>query len=161
MLIRPLMPTDIQPLATLMATTPLWQRYGVTTASAVQRLQAGLVESATIVVAEINNTPAGFVWYVTHGAFQRGGYIMLIGVDNQMRSQGVGQALMHHAETQMFASVPAIFLLVSDFNQSAQRFYERLGYQQIGAIPDFVAPGITEFIFYKHKSPYPGSANSA
>ena len=111
MLIRPLIQTDIPALATLMATTPLWQRYGVTATSATQRLQAGLAEGATIAVAEINGKPAGFVWYVMRGAFQRGGYIMLIGVDSQMRSQGIGQALMHHAEAQMFASVPAIFLL--------------------------------------------------
>lgn len=152
MFIRPLLPTDIPALAGLMATTPLWQRYGVTAASATQRLQTGLAEGATIAVAESNSHPAGFVWYVTRGAFQRGGYIMLIGVVSEYRKQGVGQALMHHAEAQMFTSVSSIFLLVSDFNHSAQRFYERLGYQQVGAIPDFVVPGITELIFYKHQA---------
>lgn len=150
--IRPLSAADIPALATLMATTPLWQRYGVTTASAARRLADGLAQAATILVAEVNNTPVGFVWYVTQGAFQRGGYIMLIGVASQTRNQGIGQALMEQAEAQMFASITAIFLLVSDFNQAAQHFYTRLGYQQIGAIPDFVQPGITELLFYKRRS---------
>ena len=150
--IRPLRAADIPALATLIATTPLWQRYGVTTVSAARRLADGLAQAATILVAEVNNAPVGFVWYATQGAFQRGGYVMLIGVASQARSQGIGQALMHQAEAQMFASVPSIFLLVSDFNQAAQHFYRRLGYQQIGAIPDFVMPGITELIFYKHIS---------
>lgn len=152
MFIRPLLPTDIPALAALMATTPLWQRYGVTTASATQRLQIGLAEGATMAVTESNGHPAGFVWYVTRGAFQRGGYIMLLGVDSHYRQQGIGQALMHHAEAQMFTSVSSIFLLVSDFNHPAQRFYERLGYQQVGSIPDFVVPGITELIFYKRQA---------
>lgn len=152
MFTRSLCPTDIPALATLMATTPLWQHYGVTTASATQRLQNGVAEGATIAVAEDDGQPVGFVWYVTRGAFQRGGYVMLIGVDSQYRNQGIGQTLMAYAETQMFASVPAIFLLVSDFNHAAQRFYTQLGYQPIGAIPDFVVPGITELIFYKHRS---------
>ncbi|MEZ4729086.1 MAG: GNAT family N-acetyltransferase [Caldilineaceae bacterium] len=151
MRIRPLLPTDIPPLATLMATTPLWQRYGVTTGSATQRLQDGLAQGATIAVAELQDAPVGFVWYVERGAFQQGGYIMLIGVDSHLRSQGIGQALMYHAETQLFTKATSIFLLVSDFNHAAQRFYERLGYQQIGALPDFVVPGVTEFIFYKHR----------
>jgi ribosomal protein S18 acetylase RimI-like enzyme len=42
-----------------------------------------------------------------------------------------------------------VFLLTSDFNEDAQAFYRRLGYQQVGAIPDYVVPGITELIFYK------------
>jgi ribosomal protein S18 acetylase RimI-like enzyme len=151
MFIRPLIPTDIPPLATLMANTPLWQRYGVTLDSASQRLQEGLAGGATIAVAELNGSPAGFVWYVERGAFQRGGYIMLIGVDSHVRSQGVGQALMHHAEANLFARVTSIFLLVSDFNHAAQRFYQRLGYQQIGAIADFVLPDVAELIFYKRK----------
>jgi hypothetical protein len=42
-----------------------------------------------------------------------------------------------------------VFLLVTDSNSSAQRFYRRLGYTHIGAIPDYVVPGITELIFFK------------
>ncbi len=157
MLIRPLQAADIANLAQLMATTLLWQRYGVTEASAAARLQQGLDQGATILVAEVaaSQEPAqvaGFLWYATRGAFQRGGYIMLIGVQPALRGQGVGEALLRQAETAMFAQVESIFLLVSDFNGAAQRFYARLSYQQIGTIPDFVLPSINELIFYKRKA---------
>jgi hypothetical protein len=42
-----------------------------------------------------------------------------------------------------------LFLLVSDFNHDAQRFYQRQGYQQIGAIPGYVLPDVSELIFRK------------
>ena len=45
-----------------------------------------------------------------------------------------------------------LFLLVSDFNKAAQRFYQRNGYQQIGAIPGYVLPDVTELIFWKRLS---------
>ncbi|MFN8490093.1 MAG: GNAT family N-acetyltransferase [Caldilineaceae bacterium] len=151
MLLRSLQAVDIEPLAQLMATTPLWQRYNVTETSAAQRLRNGFEQQATILVAEIDGAPVGFIWYVLKGAFNRSGYVMLIGVRADQRSQGVGQALMQAAEAAVFAEVNDLFLLVSDFNQAAQAFYQRLGYQQVGAIPDYVMPGITELIFHKRK----------
>jgi ribosomal protein S18 acetylase RimI-like enzyme len=42
--------------------------------------------------------------------------------------------------------------LVSDFNTGAQQFYEKQGYQRVGALPDFAKEGITEVIMVKkHK----------
>ncbi len=150
--IRPLLAADIPALAALMAGDPLWQRYAVTEAGATQRLQDGLARGATIAVAEHMGRPVGFIWYVERGAFSRSGYVMLIGVNVELRGGGVGAALLAHAETAMFAQAHDVFLLVSDFNLAAQRFYRRLGYQQVGALPDYVTPGITELIFRKHKN---------
>ena len=149
MIIRPMAPGDVPSLASLMAGDPLWQRYGVTEESAARRLREGYAASATIAVAEIEGEPAGFVWYVERGAFNRSGYIMLIGVQGDARGTGVGRALMEQAEAALFAQAADVFLLVSDFNAAAQAFYRRLGYEQIGTIPDYVAPGITELIFRK------------
>jgi ribosomal protein S18 acetylase RimI-like enzyme len=147
--VRPMLEGDIMALARLMASTPLWQHYQVTEASAARRLSEGLADRATIAVAELDGEPVGFVWYVARGAFNRSGYIMLIGVKPERRGHGIGQALMEHAEARLVASSPDVFLLVSDFNHDARKFYARLGYQQVGAIPDYVVPGITELIFHK------------
>lgn len=152
MLIRSMIATDIPELAKLMAATPLWQHYGVNEASATARLQSGLDQAATILVAEVEGRVAGFLWYVQRGAFQRSGYVMLIGVQPDLRGHGVGEALMAEAEAQMFASTNSICLLVSDFNEAAQRFYQRLGYSQVGSLPDYVIPGVNEYIYYKHKA---------
>ncbi len=151
MILRDMYPADIPACARLMAESPLWQRYQVTQASATRRFEQGLAQQATILVAESDGQVAGFLWYLTTGVFGRSGYIMLVGVQTEQRSQGIGQTLVEAAEARMFAAVGDVFLLVSDFNDAAQRFYQRLGYRQVGALPDYVIAGVTELIYYKHK----------
>ena len=155
MQIRPMRADDVLALARLMMTDPLWQRYDVTETSAARRLRDGIAEGAAIAVAEVNGVPAGFIWHVARGAFDRSGYIKLIGVRPEARRQGVGRALMEHAEAALFARSADVFLLVSDFNHAGQAFYRRLGYEQIGAIPDYVVPGVAELVFRKGKGQAP------
>ena len=147
--IRPFTPADLPGCARIMAENPLWQRYRVTLESAAQRLAGGLAQNATLLAAGEPGTPAGFVWYVEKGAFFRSGYIMLIGVDPARQGQGIGEALMVAAERRVFETTRDMFLLVSDFNLGAQRFYQRRGYLQVGALPGYVLPEITELIFRK------------
>ncbi len=144
-----MLPTDIPACAQWIAETPLWQRYRVTEQSIAERLRAGLADGATIYVADDAGEVLGFLWLVERGAFNRSGYIQLIGVRPGARGRGVGRALMEFAEARVFAQGRALFLLVSDFNTDAQRFYQRLGYQQAGALEDYVIPGVSELIFWK------------
>ncbi len=150
--IRSMTLEDVPAVATIMAGNALWQRYGVTVDSAARRLQRGLTTGATITVVVIEGRVAGFAWYVTEGAFQRSGYIMLFGVAPDAHGQGIGHALLAHAEAALFAASPTIVLLVSDFNVAAQRFYQRHGYVQVGALPDYVKPGVSELIYYKRRA---------
>ncbi|MBI5714281.1 MAG: GNAT family N-acetyltransferase [Chloroflexi bacterium] len=150
-ILRAIQKKDVPTLAQMMASTALWQRYNVTEDSAARRLQSGLDQGATILVAEIDQTAVGFVWYVMNGAFNRSGYIMLIGVEQSARGAGLGRALMREAETIMFEKVNDVFLLVSDFNSDAQKFYQRLGYEQVGTIQDYVINGVDELIFRQKK----------
>ena len=149
MIIRALQPADITACARLMALSSLWQRYHITESSAARRFELGLSRQASIVVAEREGEIAGFIWYETRGAFARSGYISLIGVQPGLYGQGIGQGLMVHAEGEMFSVVDDVFLLVSDFNEAAQRFYQRLGYHQVGSIPDYVVSGVAELIYHK------------
>jgi ribosomal protein S18 acetylase RimI-like enzyme len=145
--IRPLAHTDVADIARWVAATPLWQRYSVTEASFAERLANGLASGATIFVAERAGTVFGFVWLVERGAFNRSAYIQLIGVRPETRGGGVGRALMEFAEAH--AQLRDMFLLVSDFNIDAQRFYERLGYRQVGRLDDYVVQGVSELVFCK------------
>jgi [ribosomal protein S18]-alanine N-acetyltransferase len=159
--IRPMQPADLPACARLMADNPLWQRYNVTYDSALRRLSDGLARQAGLLVAEQDGAVQGFVWVVLRGAFQRSGYIPLIGVRPGTQGRGLGAALLSAAEAIVAAgSIDAagstetagaddIFLLVSDFNTRAQAFYQRQGYEQVGAIPDYVLPGVSELIFRK------------
>lgn len=152
MTIRPLRPDDIPACAEIMARNPLWQRYGVTADSASRNLESGLQRGAVLFVADSDDGPAGFLWLEPVGAFARSGYIRLIGVRPDRQGQGLGRELMAHAERVLLEQADDVFLLVSDFNTSAQRFYQRLGYQQVGALQDYVLPGVAELIYRKRKA---------
>lgn len=151
MTFRALQPADVASVAAMMAANTLWQRYGITHEAAARRLQSGLDGGATVVVAETSGVVVGFVWYVVGGAFQRSGYVMLIGVDPSRQRQGIGHALLDRAEAALFATAESILLLVSDFNTAAQSFYHQRGYVQVGAIPDYVIPGVCELILFKRR----------
>jgi ribosomal protein S18 acetylase RimI-like enzyme len=143
--------SDIVACAALMARTPLWQRYGVTVEGARGRFAAALASGGTILVATepADDVPLGFVWIVERGAFNRSGYIPLIGVDPAHRGGGIGRQLLEAAENHVRQTSQDLLLLCSDFNTDAQRFYERQGYDRVGAIPDYVVRGITELIYRK------------
>ena len=153
MIVRLMQPADARNCAKWMVETPLWQRYGVTQASAQRRFELALERQATIAMAEREGPghpqPLGFVWYSLRGAFERSGYIPLIGVAPGEYGLGVGTTLMDYAERLVFQQVSEIFLLVSDFNEPAQRFYQRRGYIQVGALPDYILTGVSELIYFK------------
>lgn len=151
MIVRPMRSEDAQVCARLMAQTPLWQRYGVSEAGARQRFEQGLERGASLAVAERDGQVAGFVWIAVRGAFEHSGYIPLIGVAPGQYGGGVGQALMDYAEDLVFGEAGELFLLVSDFNEAAQRFYRRRGFVQVGALPDYILPGVSELIYMKRR----------
>ncbi len=80
MKIRPMLPEDVPGIARWAAETELWKRYGVTEGGFSARLSAGLTQNAGLFVAEEQTEVVGFVWIVERGAFNRSGYIQLIGV---------------------------------------------------------------------------------
>jgi ribosomal protein S18 acetylase RimI-like enzyme len=148
--IRPMTLSDIESCAQTVAWTPLWQRYNVTLESATAHLSAGLRDGAIILVADDGKgIPLGFVWLAERGAFDRSGYIRWIAVTANRRSSGVGRQLLMAAEEHTRQMSSDIFLLCSDFNVGAQRFYERNGYDRVGELPNYVLVGITELIYRK------------
>ncbi len=68
---------------------------------------------------------------------------------------------MTFAESHIFRRSPNVFLCVSDFNPRARAFYERLGYALVGALPDYVAPGHTEWLMRKSVGALDGYAPRA
>jgi ribosomal protein S18 acetylase RimI-like enzyme len=76
-------------------------------------------------------------------------FVRALGVRRDVRGKGIGTELLAFAEERMFRLKPLLFMLVSDFNEGAQRLYRRLGYERVGAIPDYKKPGIGEYILMK------------
>lgn len=58
-------------------------------------------------------------------------------VHSSARRQGIGEALMHAAETQARALGRDLLVLDTDQAGSARRLYTRLGWTEIGTIPRF------------------------
>lgn len=150
--IRPLTPADIPIVARWIVNTPLWQRYHLQEAQTRTNLERGLQNNDVLLVADTDTgegQACGLAWCVLKGAFGRSPYLRLLGVRDGQSGQGVGAALLEHAEHAVSTASNELFLLTSDFNFAAQRFYERQGYQHIGAIPGYVLPDVTELIYWK------------
>jgi GNAT superfamily N-acetyltransferase len=74
-------------------------------------------------------------------------------VREDMRGRGVGSALIKHFEDVLFPEADNLYLFVSDINPDAMRLYVRLGYAQIGAMPNFNLIAQTEFLHRKSRRP--------
>jgi ribosomal protein S18 acetylase RimI-like enzyme len=102
-------------------------------------------------VARVQGERAGFLIISMQGAFV--GYVQLLGVAERFRGQGVGRELIGFAEQRIFRETPNVFICVSDFNQEAQRFYAKAGYQRVGELRDFIVAGRAEFLLRKTIGP--------
>ena len=107
--------------------------------------------SREVYLAAIGDEIAGFVVLEMSGAFV--GYVKSICVSPGWRGKGVGGRLMAFAEERIFSEAPNVFLCVSDFNEGARRFYERLGYEVVGELRDYIVPGRSEMLMRKSIAP--------
>ncbi len=91
----------------------------------------------------------GFLWYIPNGAFHSFPYLHVIAVKEQYRSCGIGRKLLDFFEAMVAQTSNKAFLVVADFNPRAKQLYERIGYQEIGIIPDLYRPGVNECLMMK------------
>jgi GNAT superfamily N-acetyltransferase len=145
---------DIPGIANWAATLPLMQRYQMTAPKLFARLYAGISKGHLVLVAqfasELPNVISGFAWCIRDGAFGRSAYLRLIAVNPTATGKGIGSALLNALENHVRTHCADLFLLVSDFNTDAQCFYQRHGYEQVGALAGYVLPDVVEFIYRKH-----------
>jgi ribosomal protein S18 acetylase RimI-like enzyme len=102
-------------------------------------------------VAFLEGELVGFIILIMHGAFV--GYIQSVCVVPGQRSLGLGRRLMAFAEERIFRETPNVFLNVASFNPEAQRLYERLGYEVVGELRDYIVPGHSEILMRKTTGP--------
>ena len=62
-------------------------------------------------------------------------------------------ALMRFAEERIFRDSPNVYLCVSSFNESAQRFYRRIGYEVVGELKELLIRGHSEILMRKTTGP--------
>src|SRR2546421_692306 len=102
---------DVEAIARIVAATPLWQRYGVTEASARAALEGGLAAGDAIRVALEDSAVAGFCWVQPKAGFGRSPYLKWIGVAPGTTGKGLGRELLRAAEDAARATRPELMLL--------------------------------------------------
>jgi ribosomal protein S18 acetylase RimI-like enzyme len=148
---------DIRPLAddaeahacaTIMATSDPW----ITLGRSYDRCLATARDSALErYVAISDGEVVGFTLISMQGSFT--GYIKSIAVREDWRGRGVGSALLAFAEARILRDSPNVFICVSTFNSRAHALYERLGYETVGELHDFIARGYHERLMRKTTGP--------
>ncbi len=147
----PALAGELEPLAQALAPLPLFTAYGLTAQKLRDRFATALVKHEGLVVARVDGAPVGVCWYLHRGAFGSGAYLRTLALADGHRGAGLGVKLLAAYEEGSNSPPGGYFLLASDFNHGAHRFYERHGYRQVGALPDFAAPGIVERVYWKAK----------
>jgi ribosomal protein S18 acetylase RimI-like enzyme len=149
MLLRRIEEKELPALAAGLARLPLMERYERSEEKLRADLHAAAARGDGLIGAEVGGTLAGFCWFMLHGTLGMGGYLKLIAVLDGARGRGTGTALLSAYEAEVARASAHGFLLVSDFNESAQRFYERHGWSRVGAIPKLVLPDVDELVYWK------------
>lgn len=103
--------------------------------------------SKEVYIAVVRNEIVGFVILQMCGAFN--GYIQSVGVIPQWRNRGIGSSLIKFAEDRIFGETPNVFICVSSFNKKALKLYERLGYEIIGELKNYIVPNYSEILLRK------------
>jgi ribosomal-protein-alanine N-acetyltransferase len=148
--IRPLAnPQEAEQCARLMSSTDPWITLGRDFDSSLKVVSDPARE---VYVAEDETGIAGFIVLSMTGVLM--GYIQTVLVAPDHQGKGIGSQLVAFAEERIFRDSPNAFLCVSSFNTNARRLYERLGYQYVGELTDFIVRGHSELLFRKTRGPW-------
>ena len=147
--IRKLEGTDEADLcARLMAGSEPWITLG---RSYEDSLKILVDKSKDIYVAVVDQVIVGFIIINMNGSFV--GYIQTVCVKPEMRNKGIGSILLNWAEQRIFSETPNVFMCVSSFNKEALKLYEKLGYEVIGELRDYIVAGHSEILLRKTIAP--------
>jgi len=102
-----------------------------------------------IFIAHSGKLPCGAVVFDPRG-MASSPYIKSIVIAREFRGQKLGAVLLHYAENYARKVSVHMFLCVSSFNTMARGFYIAQGYSAVGELKDYIIPGASETIMYKH-----------
>ena len=134
--------------AQLMATSEPWLTLGRGFEASLRIVQDSTRE---VYLARDGEEIVGFVILCMTGAFV--GYIQTICIHQDRRGQGLGSSLVAFAEERILRESPNVFMCVSSFNDGARRLYQRLGYQVVGELTDYIVRGHSEILLRKTSGP--------
>lgn len=163
---------DIPEAVRAVGDLPLLQRYGVIEEKLYETLSQGLSRGDRQLIgawideeSQLKNSTnegetfgnsglpkrkfAGFALFSLCGTFLMSGYLKLLAVSSAMQGFGAGRALISKMESLVKKESKDLFLFVSDFNTKAKSFYEKLGYEKVGAVQGLILEDVTEELYWK------------
>ena len=145
---------ELAALASAVAPQPLFIRYEQSGPILKRTLQAARDRGDGLIIVEDEHGCArGFAWFLRTGTFGSGGYLQLIALEPGLEGRGYGAALLDEVERRIAAerplTAPTLFLLVSDWNHGARRFYASHDYQEVGRLPAFRRADTDEIVCMK------------
>ena len=148
--IRPIKGDDeVHECAQLMASSEPWVTLRRTHDQATRILTSPARE---VYVGVVDGELVGFAVLIMSGALV--GFLQTLAVKPSWRNRGIGRSMMRFVEQRILRETPNVFLCVSSFNDGAQRFYSRLGYEVVGELGDLIVPGHAEILMRKTTGPY-------
>lgn len=140
---------DREACARMMCSSDPWVTLGRT----FERCLTAVSDPAReLYVARSGDDVTGFILLTMKGQFP--GYITSVCVAASARGSGLGTQLVAFAEQRIHRESPNVFLCVSSFNPDARRLYERLGFEFVGTLKDFLVEGHDELLFRKTIGPW-------
>ncbi|HEY6973699.1 MAG TPA: GNAT family N-acetyltransferase [Nitrospiraceae bacterium] len=148
--IRAMTPEDRPAVIALLQDSDPWKRLGYR-AGDWDLYFATIPQGRDSYVADLDGRVAGIA--IVRQKFLLGDYLELFGVADWARGKGLGKRLLEQIESIVFARANNLFACVSDFNTQARAFYQKLGYQEIGPLPNLLIPGSAEILLRKTAGP--------
>jgi ribosomal protein S18 acetylase RimI-like enzyme len=145
---------EAEQCARLMTDSEPWRTLGRDYETSLRIVTDPDKEVYVVYIGDESAAVAGFLILNMSGAFV--GYIQTVCVAPEWRGRGLGALLIRFAEERILRETPNVFMCVSSFNTDAQRLYERLGYQRIGELTDYVVTGYSEILLRKTSGPLAG-----
>ena len=124
-------------------------RYFSKEGSARKALEEGFGKDQIYIAMDSNNNCMGFIWYILGGIFHSFPYLHIIAVKKESRNLGIGKKLLKFFEDICFREYTKVFLVVADFNPGSKMLYKKIGYIEVGSVPNLYREGITEYIMMK------------
>ncbi|MGF7060655.1 GNAT family N-acetyltransferase [Brassicibacter mesophilus] len=114
----------------------------------IQAINEGITKQEIFVALINEGLCLGFLWYIQNGAFHSFPYLHIIAVKEEFRNLGIGKDLLSYFEM-ILAKSTKVFLVVADFNPKAKLLYQKVGYKEVGVIPNLYKGGVTEYLMMK------------
>lgn len=152
--IRPMTAKDKPSIMSLLAATPEFKPSEVVVAEEVidSYLQHSLQSGYHILVAEVERLLVGYICYGPAPMAEGTWDIYWIAVAEGKQSRGIGSALLKSAEDEMRKARGRLAIIETSSQteyEKTRRFYHHQGYEVVGRIPDFYAPGDDKLILKK------------